>query len=282
MHMRSLRDIVFQYAAEGRVLWHFNFSDLTTFRAASRLAQETGTPIILGTSEGERKAVGIHEAVALVMSARTRGIPLYLNADHTKSLEAVQAAVGVGYNAVIFDGSALPLAENITQTKRVVEFVRMMGFRALIEGELGYIGTSSEMLDKVPEGVQMASMEDAIRFVRETGVDMFAPAVGNIHGMLKSGREPKLDIGLIRKIKDAVRIPLVLHGASGNTDAELKEAIKAGITIIHVSTEIRVAWRDALRGSLEAMPNEVAPYKLLEKSEEAAYALMKAKLAISR
>ena len=109
---------------------------------------------------------------------------------------------------------------------------------------------------------------------------MFAPAVGNIHGMLKGGHEPELDIALIRKIKDAVRIPLVLHGASGNTDADLRAAVGAGISLIHVNTELRVAWRKALNAAFAAHPDETTPYKLLIDAEDAVYAVMRAKAAL--
>lgn len=290
--MLSLRDVISAAAAEGQALWHFNFSELTVVKAAARLVHETGSPIILGLSEGEREFIGMHEAVALVRSYRARGIPLYLNADHTKSFEGVRAAIEAGFDAVIFDGSALPIDENIRETKRAVEYARLVDPKIMIEGELGYIGVNSKVLDAVPEGVEKASVEDAVRFVKEAGVDMLAPAVGNIHGMLKSGNEPKLDIGLIREIKEALRqapstwlrtgqgktIPMVLHGASGNTDEDISAAIAAGISIIHINTEIRVAWRSALEGSLRDHPDEAAPYKLLAESEDAAYAVMKEKI----
>ena len=278
--MQSLRDVISDAASRGGVIWHFNFSEVTALKATSRVARELNVPIIMGLSEGERDFVGLREAVALIKSYRAEGLKIYLNADHTKSFEGVKAAVEAGFDAVIFDGSALPLAENISETKRVVEYVRMANSRIIVEGELGYIGTKSEVLDKVPDGVQKTTAEEAVRFVKETGVDMFAPAVGNVHGMLKSGHEPALDIALIKKIKDAAKIPLVLHGASGNTDADIRAGIKAGITVIHINTEIRRAWREKLEESLKGMPNEVAPYKLLAAGEEAMYKAIKAKISL--
>ncbi len=279
--MYSLRDTISANEGTGKVLWHFNFCELTVLKVAARAAMEYGAPIIMGTSEGERDFIGVYEAVALVKNYRARGIPLYLNADHTKSFEKIKEVIDAGYDAVIFDGSQLSLADNIRETKRVVEYVRMVNPCILVEGELGHIGAASKILDAIPEDVQMASVADSVRFVRETGVDLFAPAVGNIHGMLKGGGEPKLDIALIKKIKQAVKIPLVLHGASGNTDADIRAAIKAGITIVHVNTEIRVAWRRALDAAFAAYPDETAPYKLLSAAEDAAYAVMTEKMRIS-
>ncbi len=277
--MQSLRDVICDAASRGGVIWHFNFSELTALKAAARVARDLNAPIIMGLSEGERDFVGLREAVALIKSYRAAGVRIYLNADHTKSFTGIKAAVEAGFDAVIFDGSALSLAENIRETRRVVEYVRMANPRIIVEGELGYIGTKSEVLEKVPDGVQKTTMEEAVRFAGETGVDMFAPAVGNVHGMLKSGHEPALDIPLIKKIKEAVKIPLVLHGASGNTDADIRAAINAGITVIHINTEIRRAWREKLEESLKGMPNEVAPYKLLAAGEEAVYQTIKAKIS---
>lgn len=283
--MQSLRDVISDFASRGEVIWHFNFSESTALKAAARVARELNVPIIMGLSEGERDFVGLREAVALVKSYRAEGLRIYLNADHTKSFDGVKAAVEAGFDAVIFDGAHLPIKDNICETKRAVSYARMVHPRIIIEGELGYIGTQSQVLKKVPKGVQKTTAEEAVRFVKETGIDMFAPAVGNVHGMLASGKEPKLDIKLIKKIKDALRqaqgkpIPLVLHGASGNSDADIRAAIKAGITVIHINTEIRRAWREKLEESLRGMPNEVAPYKLLVVGEEAVYQAIKSKIS---
>lgn len=278
--MQPLRDVISAAAARGEVVWHFNFSELTALKAAARVARELNVPIIMGLSEGERAFVGLREAVALVKSYRAEGLRIYLNADHTKSFEGVKAVVEAGFDAVIFDGAHLPIEDNMRETQRAVSYARMVNPRIIVEGELGYIGTASEVLKKVPEGVQKTTVKEAVRFVTETGVDMFAPAVGNVHGMLASGKEPRLDIPLIKSIKDAVKIPLVLHGASGNTDADIRAAIKAGIAVIHINTEIRRAWREKLEESLKRIPNEVAPYKLLAVGEEVMYGIIREKLTL--
>lgn len=278
--MQTLRDVISGAASSGGVIWHFNFSELSTLKAAARVARELNVPIIMGLSEGEREFVGLWETVALIKSYRAEGLRMYLNADHTKSFEGIKAAVDAGFDAVIFDGSALPIEKNIVETKRALGYARMVNPRIIVEGELGYIGTKSEVLDAVPDGVQKTTPEEAMRFVQKTLVDMLAPAVGNVHGMLKSGHEPALDIPLIKKVKEAVKIPLVLHGASGNTDADIRAAIQSGIAVIHINTEIRRAWRGKLEDSLKTMQGEVAPYKLLEASEEAVYQAIKAKIRL--
>jgi fructose-bisphosphate aldolase class II len=277
--MNSLRNIISAHAAQGRAVWHFNFSDFACLNAIARAAKEANIPIIAGLSEGERGFVGVKAAAALIKSFRAAGVPIYLNADHTHTLAGIKAAAEAGFDMVIFDGSRLHKNQNTERTREAVEYARLVNPNIVVEGELGYIGASSQVHDGIPEGIEKTTVDDAARFVRETGVDCFAPAVGNIHGIIKGG-EPKLDIPLIRRIKQAVKIPLVLHGASGNTNTDLKAAIEAGITIIHINTELRLAWREALEKTLKKKPREAAPYALLANSEDAIYKTITKKLQI--
>lgn len=264
---------------------HFNCAELTVFNAAARASREMDVPVIIGLSESEREFFGVDVLSALISLLRKSDFPslLFFNADHTKSFEKVREAVDVGFDSITFDASHLPLEENIRETHNAVRYVKMVNPRILVEGEVGYIGEGSKVRTTLLKGVRKTTIEEAVRFVKETGVDMLAPAVGNVHGIIKSG-EPKLDIKLIKKIKNALRcalgweMPLVLHGASGNSDRDIRAAIKAGINIVHISTEIRVAWRDALRASLDKNPDEVAPYNLLQPGEEAAYQMIHQKL----
>ena len=127
------------------------------------------------------------------------------------------------------------------------------------------------ILKEIPKGAaikeqDLTKPEEAARFVKETGVDMLAPAVGNIHGMFKNAPNPRLNIKRIQEIKSAVQVPLVLHGGSGISDEDFLAAIDAGINIIHINTEIRVAWRQGLEKGLTEKPEEVAPYKLMQPS----------------
>jgi fructose-bisphosphate aldolase class II len=137
----------------------------------------------------------------------------------------------------------------------------------------------------LPEGAairpeDLTSPEDAARFVKETSVDIFAPAVGNIHGMFANAPNPDLDIARIQAIKEAVRIPLVLHGGSGNTDVDFTAAIQAGASMIHISTQLRAAWRQGLEESLKNMPDEVAPYNILALSVEKVAAIVAQRLRL--
>lgn len=169
---------------------------------------------------------------------------------------------------VVFDNSSLPLEENTKNTEQAVSEMKAIQPSILVEGEIGFIGSSSSIHDKIPNNMSpLTTPEEASEFVRRTGVDILAPAVGNMHGMLKSmlqGQVKKhVDPARIAAIKRATRKPLTLHGGSGTDDQGFLDAIEAGITIIHINTELRVAWRRGMEASLAKRPGEVVPYKLL-------------------
>jgi len=281
--MRSLREVL-EEAREKRVaVGHFNFSDSTQFNAILQAAQELSVPVIVGVSEGEENFVKMENAVALVQAARTKGFEIYLNADHHKSVEACKAVIDAGYDSVIFDGVELPLEENIAKTREVVEYARNSGRDVIVEAELGYIGTSSKMLDEVPEDVLSASLpsvEDALNFVNETGVDALAPAVGNLHGMLKNMPNPDLKIDLIESLREALPdTHFVLHGGSGIKDEDFKRAIKAGMNCVHINTEIRKAYREGIEEGLKD-ENQIAPYKYIAPGKEKMKEVVKARLKL--
>ncbi|MBI2097431.1 MAG: class II fructose-bisphosphate aldolase [Candidatus Vogelbacteria bacterium] len=291
--MKTLRECIAEAADKRVALGHFNVSTIEGIWAIARAARELELPVIIGVSEGERDFIGVRQAAALIRSVREElAHPIFLNADHTYSFDRVKETIDVGpsadeagFDAVIFDGSKLPLAENIAETKRSVDYARSANREIMIEGELGYIGTSSKLLDVVPEGVRLGAddlvnPDDTRRFVSETGVDLFAPAVGNIHGMLKGRPDPALDIDRIKLLREAAGVPLVLHGASGNTDDDLRRAIAAGVVIIHINTELRVAYRDGLRQTLQENPEEVAPYKILKSAALAMQKVVETKLRL--
>jgi len=283
--MNSLHEYILDAANRGIAVGHFNVSTLDGIWAVADAAQSLGVPVIIGISEGERDYVGVREAVAVIQSIRTqRNQPIFLNADHTYSYERVVEAIDAGFDAVIFDGAKLSLEENIATTKKCVDYARASGRNVLVEAELGYIGTSSKILDAIPEGAavgeaNLTTAADALQFVQGTGVNLFAPAVGNIHGVVRGG-DPALNIGRVKEIADAVHIPLVLHGASGNSDADIRDTIKNGVAVVHVNTELRIAYRSALITSLSDNPDEVSPYKYLRPAKLAMQKVVEDKLKV--
>jgi fructose-bisphosphate aldolase class II len=273
--MQSLRELLKKAEQGGVAIGHFNISDLVLLKAVFAAAQEQNVPVLVGLSEGEREFVGTRPIAAFVRSLREEfDFPIFLNADHTHSLAKGLEAAKAGFDSIVFDLSALPFEANVRQTKQAVEALKAIHPVMLVEGEIGDIGTGSEIHESAPDLSKGLSMpEEAKQFVESTGVDILAPAVGNMHGMLKSmvagETKKRLDIERIASIKRAAGVFLTLHGGSGTDDEDFRKAIAAGINIVHINTELRVAWRNGLEQGLAKHPDEVAPYKILPSAVEA-------------
>lgn len=278
--MRTLREVITDARGRGVAVGHFNFSDSTQLNTIARTARELGVPVMVGVSEGERAFIGVAQAAALVGVFRAQGQEIYLNADHTKSLDGVKEAIDAGFDEVLFDGSKLSIDDNIVQAKEVVAYARASGRDVLIEGELGYIGASSQVLDAIPEGAGLdkTDPDTAARFVAETALDLLAPSVGNIHGMLKNVPDPALDIPRIGAIAQKAGVPLVLHGASGNSEEDVRAAIKNGVAVVHINTEIRAAYRAGIEAGLAAS-DDVSPAKYLAPGVDQMKAVVTTKLS---
>ncbi|MEK7162843.1 MAG: class II fructose-bisphosphate aldolase [Patescibacteria group bacterium] len=271
--MKKLIEIIKEAENRKVAIGHFNISECAGLKGIFKAAQELNLPVIIGVSEGEREFIGTKRIALMVKSLREEfNYPIFLNADHTHSFEKIKEAVEAGFDAVLFDGGKLPFEENIKKTKEVVEYVKNVSAsrrtEILVEAELGYLGAGSVILDKIPEEAtieeqDLTKPDEAAFFIKETGIDLLAPAVGNIHGMFKNAPNPNLDIERIKKIRQAVGIPLVLHGGSGIRNEDFLQAIDAGISIIHINTEIRLAWRRGMEKALQEKPEEITPYKLL-------------------
>lgn len=266
--MRTLEEVL-RAADERRVgVGHFNFSELVVLKAVTEAARELGVPVVVGVSESEREFLGVRQAAALVRSLREEaGLEIFLNADHTHSIAKAEEAARAGFDMIVFDASEKPLEENIAETRRGVQAAKSIRPEILVEGEVGYVGSGSEIHEKRPDNIRLTEPEEARQFVAETKVDLLSPSVGTTHGMVPSmirGTEHKrLDIQRIAAIKKAVGLPLTLHGGSGTADEDFRQAIRAGIGMIHINTELRVAWRAGLEESLRKDTSSVAPYKVL-------------------
>lgn len=244
-------------------------------------AKELNVPVIIGVSEGEREFIGTREIASVVKSYRERtGQQVFLNADHTYSFEKITEAVDAGFDMVIYDGSELSFQENVDTTKKCLEYAKSKNPNIIFEGEIGFIGKSSKLLESVPDGVgKMTTPEEAKSFVDLTKVDLLAPAIGNVHGMVKGG-EPALNISRVKEIYTSIGLPLVLHGASGNSKEDIVHSIEAGVAIVHINTELRVAYRSGLMKSLQENPDELSPYKYLKGARNAMQKVVEEKLKI--
>lgn len=285
--MKTYKEYILEADKNGVAIGHFNISNLEALHAIYNAAKKLSVPIIIGLAEGEVAFVGRHEAVALVRALRAQdNYPIFLNADHHFSFEAVKDSLDAGFDSAVIDLVKLPLKENIKITKQCVEYARALSKKEnreiLIEAELGFIGVGSNILEKIPEGVSESTMttpEDAKHFVDMTGVDLLAPSIGNVHGMVKSGN-PRLHPERVKAIREMTGVPLVLHGGSGSMNEDFLACIKEGIDIVHINTEIRVAFTSALRKSLADKPEEIVPYKYLPIAVQAVQDVVEARLKL--
>jgi fructose-bisphosphate aldolase, class II len=284
--MQTLHDALRQAEQRGAAIGHFNVSDLVLLKGVFTAAQELNVPVIVGASEGERSFMGVRQIAALVKSLRDEfDYPIFLNADHTHSLAGAEEVARAGFDSVVFDRSALPREENVRQTREAVTALKAIHPSILVEGEIGDIGSGSEIHDAMPEpGEGLTTPEEARQFVEETGIDILAPAVGSMHGMSRSmvqgASKQHLDIEQIAAIRKAARVPLTLHGGSGTGDDDFRKAIAAGISIVHINTELRVSWRQSLESSLAGKPDQVVPYKILPPVVDSVREVVKSRLQL--
>ncbi len=272
--MKTLREYIKEAREKGVAIGHFNISNLEALHGIYNSAKKLNLPVIIGVSEGEESFVGTHEVVALVRALRERdNYPIFLNADHHASFESVKKCIDAGFDMVIIDCAKLPYEENVVLTKKCVEYAREVGAKEnreiLVEAELGYIGSGSNIKDTIPEGAGiLTDAEEAKRFVEETGIDLLAPSIGSVHGLIKSGK-PHIDTERAKAIHQACGIPLVLHGGSGLRDEDFVGAIKNGVSIVHINSEIRLAFKESLVESLKNSGEEINPSKILQPTIDA-------------
>lgn len=259
---------------------HFNFSTADQLRAFVEAATEAKSPVMVATSEGEAEFFGMEQAAALVKSYQKFGYQVFLSADHFKSFDKCKQAIDAGYDSILIDASKLSYEENVALTKRVVDYAKSTNSDISVEGELGYLRGSSEVQKKVEvTPADYTQPDQAADFVSKTGVDRLATVFGNIHGIVTQ-QEEKLDIEHFKKVVAALPsdLTLVLHGASGLGGEDIKSAIATGICNVHINTELRVAYHDALVEEIKQEPDQTTPYKMLRPSYEATKAMIHTKL----
>jgi len=248
---------------EGWALGAFNAGNLEILKGIVQAAQNQKSPIILETSFGESQHFGIQNFLSVVENFRREtGLTILTNFDHGGGLEECQNAIEVGYNLVHFDGANLPYEENIKITKALVELAHPKGI--LIEAEMDRILGDSKFHEQGAESLQATGNytdpQKAADFVAQTGCDILAVFIGNLHGTFKT--EPKLDIERLKMIRSQVGCFFSLHGGSGLLDEDVKAAIKLGVIKININTDLRVAFKQTLENVLKGS-EEYAIYKLM-------------------
>lgn len=231
--------------ANGYAVPAFNFYNHPSAEGIVEEAEKRSSPVILMVSGRYIRSMGLRHVAALgIQAAEKVGVPVALLLDHGDSYDLAVDCANIGFTSVMIDGSRLPIAENTALTKKVVAMARSFGVS--VEAELGAVGGIEDAVFEKEEESKLVLVDpsQAAAFVKATGIDALAPAIGNVHGLTK--QEPRLDLDLLRKVRAAVDVPLVLHGGSGLSDATVREIIEIGVAKFNVGTEIKVAWRDGL------------------------------------
>jgi fructose-bisphosphate aldolase class II len=242
----------------------FNLNNMEIAQAIIETAEEERSPVIMQASQGAIQYAGINYIAAIAKAAAEKAtVPVSLHLDHGTSFEQNVECLRAGFSSIMFDGSKLPLQENIAITKKICEIAHIVGVS--VEGELGQIGKIGDKITKEQLEKMKANPQEARQFVEQTGVDALAIAVGNIHGMQK--QEAEIDIPRIEVIEKLTSIPLVLHGASGIPNESVRQAIKAGICKINIDTELRKAFVRGINIVLKEDPSGIDPRKILGKAK---------------
>jgi len=223
--------------------------NLESIETAARAAEEEDSPIILMGWEGDLQRTDIRHWAALTRAvAQSSRVPTAVHLDHGTCFRICMEAIQCGFTSVMIDGSGKPYQENVAVTRKVVETAHVVG--VTVEAELGRVGQGSEKLTKAEAQQMMTDPDQAAEFVRATGVDALAVAVGNLHGLYKY--EPKLDLERLEEIRNKVDCFIVLHGGSGTP--RRPEAIARGVTKINVAADLQLAFLGGIRRVLENVP----------------------------
>ncbi|MEM2105028.1 MAG: class II fructose-1,6-bisphosphate aldolase [Candidatus Bathyarchaeia archaeon] len=293
------KDLLVPASRNGYAVGAFNINNLEALLAVSEAAVEEKSPVIVAVTPSAIKYGGLAYLSEIVKTAaKSVPVPMSLHLDHGEDFETVSKCVGAGFTSVMIDGSFLKFEENVALTKHVVDLAHPKG--VAVEAELGRLAGVEEKTVEEKEAV-LTDPETAKEFVKKTGVDALAVAIGTSHGAYKFKAEPKLDFERLRQIREKVDVPLVLHGASsvpqwiiekavkygaelagakGIPEEHIKKAISLGIAKINIDTDLRLAFTATVREVLAKSPKEFDPRKILGPAKEAMKEVVKGKMRL--
>ena len=287
--LTTLTSILKKANKDGYAVGAFNINNLEMPQAIMSAAEQEKSPVIISTSEGAIKYAGMAELGTLVHLAASRSKrPVVFHLDHGKNYDLVVDAIKSGlYTSVMFDGSALPYKENVKVTKKIVAMAHRHGIS--VEAELGAIAGIEDFVSVEEKDAHLTDPEQTLDFITRTGCDALAVAVGTSHGAYKFDGDSQLDFKRLKQIKQLVKIPLVLHGASGIpadikkqcikygckiekakgvSDGHIKKAVGLGVNKINIDSDLRIAFDAGVRKFLHDKPEVFDPRKILTPAKE--------------
>lgn len=257
MALVTTKQLLLDAQKGGYAVGAFNVENMEMVQAAVAAAEELQSPVILQTTPSTVKYADLDFFYANAkVAAENASVPVAMHLDHGNSFELAMRALRVGYTSIMIDGSHDSFEENIAVTKAVVDACRPS--HVPVEAELGKVGGKEDDLDG-GEGGGYTVPSEAAEFVKATGIDSLAVAIGTAHGVYQG--TPKLDVNRLSEIREVVSIPLVLHGTSGVPDDAVRECIKRGICKVNYATDLRIAFSNGVKEILDAAPDTIDPKK---------------------
>ena len=277
MALVTVDELLFKAEKEGYAVGAFNANNMEIVQAILEAAKRENAPVIMQASQGAITYAGLDFITGMVRLAATAStVPVALHLDHGTDFDQVVRCIRSGFTSVMYDGSKLPLEENIAITRKVLDMTRPIGVS--VEAELGKIGGTEDDVHVSEKDAMYTDPEEARHFVEQTGIQSLAIAIGTAHGQYKG--EPQLDFDRLAKIKALVKIPIVLHGSSGVPDESVRRAIELGVRKVNIDTNIREAFVGEMRRVMIEKPDEIDPRKILGPAREAATAIIAEKIRL--
>ena len=279
----NARNAMARARSEHFALGAFNLDNQETLKAVVRAAAKKKAPLMVEVSQGEVEALGVDNVRDMVDNYIAEyGIEIYINLDHSPSVEAAIVGIEAGFEFIHIDISQAKkdatTEEIIEGTKRVVAYAKLTG--ALVESEPHYFGGGSNVFTEAFDYEEIkktfSTPEGAKDFVAATGIDTYAAAVGNLHGQYPVPK--KLDLELLQQVRDAISCNLSLHGGSGTPGHYFEDAVKIGVSKVNINSDMRAAYRKTLEKVLDENPTEYAVVKLMDKVEDAVQKVVEEKL----
>lgn len=277
MPLVSAHELLSKADQKGYAVGAFNANNMEIIQAIVEAAELEKSPVIMQASQGAINYAGLDYITQMVtIAAQQATVPVALHLDHGTDFPQVVRCIRSGFTSIMYDGSKLPLEENIAVTRQVLAMSQPIGVS--VEAELGKIGGTEDHVHVDQRDALFTDPEEARYFVEQTGVDSLAIAIGTAHGRYQG--EPQLDFARLQKIKDLVKIPLVLHGSSGVPDDAVRQAIQLGICKVNIDTNIREAFVGEMRRILEEKPDEIDPRKILGPARQATVNIIREKIRV--
>lgn len=279
MPLVNSRELLKDAQAHGYAVGAFNVENMEMMQAVVAAAEAESAPLMLQTTPSTLRYAGpsVFAAMAQAIAGKVH-VPVAIHLDHGDSFKLCRQAAWDGYTSIMIDGSKLSLEDNITLVRRVVQMAGDVPRQPAVEAELGRLGGKEDSLEVKPGEDIYTDPGEAARFVEETGVDSLAVAIGTAHGFYKG--KPKLDFDRLAQLRDAVSVPLVLHGSSGVPDEDVQRAISLGVCKVNFATELRAAYTEATRKTLSSDPDLYDPKKFGSPGREAVTKLVRHRIAV--